>query len=1108
MSIQTNNEQFLQELERLNPAQREAVDAIEGPVLVIAGPGTGKTHILAARIGNIMLQTDAQPHNILCLTFTDAGVQAMRQRLLSLIGPDAHKVHIFTFHSFCNTIIQDNLDLFGRRELEPLSDLERVEIIRKLLDELPWQHPLRKGRSDGYFYESHLQNLFRTMKSENWSVEFMGKKIEEYLADLPNRDEFVYKRKQGQHKKGDLKTALLEGEQVKMERLRAAVQLFPRYEKLMHDARRYDYEDMILWVLRAFRDHPFLLARYQEQYLYFLLDEYQDTNGAQNEILHRLTEFWEAPNVFIVGDDDQSIYEFQGARLKNISDFFHRYHDELKVVVLTQNYRSSQHILDTSGVLIGKNQIRILNNLQELGLDKILTAHHANFAELPLRPTVTAYPNRLQEEVAIAEQLEKLMLEGFPLDEVAVIFAKHKQAKRLMAILGKKGIPYQTRQSVNALDLPLVQNLRLLLGYFYDEFHKPFSGEHALFRILHLDFFGIKPQDLAQLAILPERQEGDGVRPWRSLISDEKLLAKAGLSNPESFTQVADFLEYMLGQYANVPLPKFVELLINRSGLLRKILDSDQRQEQLQVLFTFTSFIEKETEREPRLSLGRLLEILKSMDDNRIGLQIADYGLRTNSTTSPNHPAPDASQNAEADAQSEIRNPQSAIQLLSAHASKGLEFRRVFLLDCVKDNWEPGKRSGGHQFSFPDTLTLSGEADAEEARRRLFYVAMTRAKESLQMSYAEQGDDGKSLTRTIYLEEILAGTEAEVQHSGVPAAAILEVQAALMLEAKPKAIEPHDRAAVQALLEKFTLSVTAMNKYLRCPLSFYYENVLRAPAVATEAAFYGTAMHEALRRGFERMLRLSPEKRQFPFAGEFVQFFGAEMKRQQGFFSKKDYERRLSLGRQYLHDYVAKHQDHWPKNGKVEQHFKSVEVEGVPITGTIDRIDYLGKSGLEAHIVDYKTRSFDAAKLRRPDVELAVRQLAVGSQPESHEVGSTTPETKNQKPETIYGGSYWRQLVFYKILFENWRNNPALAVSAEISYLEPDAKGNFTDKRILFEPGDVAFVKNLIVDTYARIQRQEFYEGCGQPDCSWCRFLKHQQQVDSFADEEDESLDD
>ncbi|MEK7257490.1 MAG: UvrD-helicase domain-containing protein, partial [Bacteroidota bacterium] len=127
MIIQRYNQAFLRELDRLNPEQREAVEHIEGPVLVIAGPGTGKTHILAARIGRILMETDTQPHNILCLTFTDSGVQAMRRRLLELIGPEAHRVHIFTFHSFCNNVIQDNLDRFGRRDLEPLSDLERVE---------------------------------------------------------------------------------------------------------------------------------------------------------------------------------------------------------------------------------------------------------------------------------------------------------------------------------------------------------------------------------------------------------------------------------------------------------------------------------------------------------------------------------------------------------------------------------------------------------------------------------------------------------------------------------------------------------------------------------------------------------------------------------------------------------------------------------------------------------------------------------------------------------------------------------------------------------------------------------------------------------------------
>jgi len=144
-TLEQYNESFLRELEKLNPEQRQAVDQFEGPVLVIAGPGTGKTHILSARIGRILMETDTRAQNMLCLTFTDAGVKAMRQRLLDLIGPEAHRVHIFTFHSFCNNIIQENLEFFGRHDLEPISDLERVEIIRNLLDELDTHHPLKSG---------------------------------------------------------------------------------------------------------------------------------------------------------------------------------------------------------------------------------------------------------------------------------------------------------------------------------------------------------------------------------------------------------------------------------------------------------------------------------------------------------------------------------------------------------------------------------------------------------------------------------------------------------------------------------------------------------------------------------------------------------------------------------------------------------------------------------------------------------------------------------------------------------------------------------------------------------------------------------------------------
>jgi DNA helicase-2/ATP-dependent DNA helicase PcrA len=1099
------NQSFLEELARLNAAQREAVEHIEGPVLVVAGPGTGKTHILAARIGRILWETDAQPHNILCLTFTDAGVQAMRQRLIELIGPEAHKVPIFTFHSFCNRLIQDNLELFGKRDLEPLDDLERVEIIRRILDELPWQHPLKSSRPDAFFYENHLRNLFRTMKTENWSPDSIEKNIAAYLDDLPNREAFRYKRAQGRFQKGDVKQAQLDAEKEKMDRLLSAAHLFPRYEQLLSDMQRYDYEDMILWVLRAFDKHPALLARYQEQYLYFLVDEYQDTNGAQNEVLHRLIAFWENPNVFIVGDDDQSIYEFQGARLKNITDFYDTYREHLKLVVLKENYRSSQHILDTSGALIQRNDLRIVNNLRELGIEKILTARHGEFANTPVEPAVVEYPDRLQEEVDIVAQIETLFRQGFPLDEVAVIFAKHRQARRLIELLEKKGIPFRTRRSMNILDLPLVQNLRLLLEYLHSEFHKPYSGEHLLFRILHFDFFGIAANDLARLSVgiskQPQAANGEPAnRPfWRNVIGDAAFLEKCGLANPAAVLYLSAFLEKMLADYANVSLPAFIERIFNRSGMLRlgiwnlglrnsgKTANPQSQipnsQSQIPVLFTFLNFVKKETDRNPRLTLGRLLDVFRSMDANRLGIEMT---LGKNEPPTP--PAPRGEPAAVHRPPSTVHLSSSTVHqqkvnLLTAHGSKGLEFQKVFLLDCVKDNWEPGGRGNNHQFALPDTLAPGGEADALEARRRLFYVGMTRAKEMLQISYARCDDNGKELERAVFTDELLTDAHLQVQPRQADNEAVQDAQFALLLESKPiaGALETDMKEEIAAVLANLTLSISSLNQYLRCPLSFYYEKILGAPIVQSEAASFGIAMHNALRRGYEKMLSSKPKA--FPPPVEFVRFFELEMAKLEGYFSKKEYERRLALGQQYLAAYVTQNAPHWNLNAEVEKELKNVVVEGVPLTGILDRLDFKGSQ--EVHLLDYKTGSQDAAKLRRP-------QPAAGS----------------SSSLTEYGGPYWRQLVFYKILYENWRNNPHRVVSAEISYLEPDARGQFPRRAVQFEPGDVAYVKGLIKETYAKIMREEFYEGCGEANCSWCSFLKRQQAVDSFAEGEIEALDD
>lgn len=1033
------------ELERLNAEQREAVDHIEGPVLVIAGPGTGKTHILAARIGRILLDTDTQPQNILCLTFTDSGVRAMRQRLLQLIGPEAYRAHIFTFHSFCNSIIQDNLELFGRHELEPVSDLERIEMIRKILDGLDVSHPLKRGQSDSYFYESHLYDLFQRMKMEDWTPEYVHNQVDLYIKDLPNQSAFIYQVTRGSFKKGDLKQAKYEETLERMERLKAAAALYPKFQQAMQEARRYDYNDMILWVLRAFEQNEALLRNYQERYLYFLVDEYQDTNGAQNNILRKLIEYWQNPNIFIVGDDDQSIYEFQGARLKNLTDFYELYQEDVKLILLKQNYRSSQLILNASKSLIYNNEIRIINRLRHLGIEKILHAQHHEFANIEILPKIVAYPNRAQEEAAIVHQIEQWQAEDFPLEEIAIIYARHRQAQNLISLLEKKGIPYNTKRKVNILDLPIIRNLREILEYLQDEFSRPHSGEHWLFRILHFNFLNILPADIARLNsyLAPFTPED---RPhWREVLRDEALLSKLNLDHPAAFVQWSNLTDELLSDLSGASLTALLEKIINRSGLLKFIIEHSEKNWLLQVVKTFFDFVQAETERNPRLTLWQLLDMLRSMDANRLAIPL-----------------------------NKITSAEKGVHLVTAHSAKGLEFQRVFLLDCVKDGWEPAARGSSYRFPLPGTLTFSGEEDAMEARRRLFYVALTRAKECLQLSYALQDSNGKDLQRAVFVDEVLQNEDLQVETAEVPEAILLDYQLLQLTETPRPTLPAQDSATVDRLLENFRLSISSLNQYLLCPLGFYYEYVLQAPVTESESASYGTAVHHALRRLFEKMLGV-PDRR-FPAEQNLVQFFEEEMQRLRGNFSRHEYERRLEMGRRHLAAFYKQHINHWHKKVRIELTVRNVQVEGVPITGTIDKLELYDND--QAVVVDYKTGEVENAKLRAPS--------------------ESNPQ----------GGSYWRQLVFYKILYETFDRGFRRVTSGAISWVDPNSKGKFTDSKVEIEPQHAVWMRQLIKETYDKIQQHAFYEGCGKADCKWCNFVRHNVAPDSFAEAEVEALDD
>ncbi|SFV31287.1 ATP-dependent helicase [Thermoflavifilum thermophilum] len=369
---------YQQAYQRLNARQKEAVDHIYGPLMVIAGPGTGKTQLLAVRIGRILETTDFGPENILCLTFTNAGVDAMRKRLESFIGKDARKIGIYTFHAFCNEVIQDHPEYFNMVEWQPISELEKYEWMEEIISRLASDHPLYRGKGDQFVDVDSLISLNRIMKQEGWTKDMVQKEIDDYLEEIKSGkvDEFVYKRDTRNGKKGDLKWDKIGELEERFTRTKAALDVIEQYNKLLKEKKRYDYEDMINWVIDLFQNHQGLLSDYWERYQFILVDEYQDTNGAQNELLKLLTDY-DQPNVMVVGDDDQAIYRFQGASIGNMKSFADRFSGSgLKVVVLEENYRSTQDILDVANQLIANNQNRLVQYLQErFQLSKQLFAH-------------------------------------------------------------------------------------------------------------------------------------------------------------------------------------------------------------------------------------------------------------------------------------------------------------------------------------------------------------------------------------------------------------------------------------------------------------------------------------------------------------------------------------------------------------------------------------------------------------------------------------------------------------------------------------------------------------------------------------------------------------
>ncbi|MBP6795407.1 MAG: ATP-dependent helicase, partial [Saprospiraceae bacterium] len=611
---------FYNALKGLTETQLKAVKDIDGPVMVLAGPGTGKTQVFAARYGYILDETDTNINQILCLTYSEAGVLAMRERLLQFIGPAAHEAHIFTYHSFCNKIINENPEyFFDFKKFKLASPLQRYELIEQILLELPDDSRVKRIIGDRYFDIIRFDKQYDNLKKEEKNASQIILQTLEYVDRMAEIPDYQYKKNSAQ-----LKTTYYE-DKGKFLRTIDVLKTYTSYLEKMKERQWIDYHDMLLEVKSAFIKHPDLLLKYQEQYLYFLIDEFQDTNAIQNNIVLQLISYWDEPNLFVVGDDDQAIYRFQGANEQNLIQIFKKY-PSIDVYCITENFRSTQSILDCANDLIEKLPTgRLKDYYLDLPpgtiekINKKLISSDAAAGSQP--PVIRSFINPQHETLAVFNYIREKHRKKENLADTAILSRRIKTVQDLIYLLELEGIPVSLKLGKDILDQPFIRHFILLLKYLNAEYHELSSGEVYLMPLLYLPYWGLENDDIALIAFL-ERKNRDR-KLLAEKITDKAAWPDAPFKNRESLIQFIEKLKVWQKQLPPVKtLSAIVEEIFRSSGLLSWALTSSESTWNLRCINTLFHQIRSTSQHQPHITLSDYLQQLEKMANFEIAINL------------------------------------------------------------------------------------------------------------------------------------------------------------------------------------------------------------------------------------------------------------------------------------------------------------------------------------------------------------------------------------------------------------------------------------------------------------------------------------------------------
>lgn len=1017
--------EFENAYKRLNPEQKLAVDTIEGPVMVVAGPGTGKTQILTLRIANILLQTDTNPGNILALTFTESGVFQMRKRLVSIIGTPGYKVEISTFHSFCNDVIRNNPEDFPHLiSSEAITELEQIQLMEEILEAENLN--LLRPFGDSLYYLRPALSSINELKKEGVTPDEFKEAIEKQKQDFEKIEDLRYEKGANLGKmKGkyqDLQRAIAKNEELLI--------IYRAYQKALVDKKLYDFNDMLLEVIAALEKDESLLLRLQERYQYILVDEHQDTNAAQNKIIELLSSFYEIPNLFVVGDEKQAIFRFQGASLENFL-YFQKLYPSAVLINLKQNYRSTQIILDAADSLISNNLLSTL-----LLPNQTLSSN----VEFDLESIKIAEFNEANSEYFwVGEKVKELLNQKVSPSEIAILGRNNQDVLPLIDILEDLSIPFTLESDANILYDPYVARMIFILRAVEE-----LGNDAPLVRALHMDFLKIDPLDIYKLIKYSQKKEIF----LTELLSEDKEIE----ISLKDLSKIRDFFKKQVEwnkESKNEPLNCLFVDILKQSGLLEAIMQSKNSTEVLDKFASLYTDIKIQQEKKPNFSLADFLNYLTLLETHRVSIKKTSHSAK-----------------------------RLGVRLMTAHKSKGLEFEYVFIINSFDGHWGNARKKAqffqipwsilsakaekisepSNEGSSSKQLNEQIEFDPIEDERRLFYVSLTRAKKEIFITYSNTSIDGKEQNPSQFISEISDDFKQDLNIKEFEERLLKDKQR-IFISKKPIDSSAREKQFLESkeFFSQFFfergLSATGLNNYLDCPWKFVFRNLLLLPDVKTKQAVFGSAIHYVL------SCYLKASNKELITSDFLIQKYLEFLSREHLY--KKDKEELMEKGKVVIDAYFKYIKDYLKGDFLSEFEVKGIKFsDNVTLNGRIDMIEVLDKKG-KVRTYDFKT-----------------------GQPKSRNQIEGLTQTSN--------GSYKRQLVFYKLLLDRYQNGKMQMTEGVIEFVEPDKKGEFkrgifeiTDEEIKLLEFDIARVSDEIANL------SFWYKSCDDKKCEYCQLRSY-----------------